>query len=150
MWEMPRLLPLGVDRLLQPGNSLIEIALLDHVRADVVVGIAEIWIDLDGALALGNGIFKLALKMIGPAEKSMGLGRGMQVKGGLVKLDGAIVIALHLSLIGVLKNFPSVSKGLLIHGPLLPLVTQAAYGTEVPKVRNVNLSFLTVVQVPLP
>jgi hypothetical protein len=30
---------------------------------------------------------------------------------------------------------------------LLPLEALAAYGTEVPKVRNVNLSFLTVVQV---
>jgi hypothetical protein len=32
-------------------------------------------------------------------------------------------------------------------GPLLPLVAQAAYGTEVPEVPKENLSFLTVVQV---
>jgi len=147
---MARLVALGVDGLLQPGNSLIEITLLDHVGANVVVGIAKIGINFDSALALGNGIFELALKMIGPAEKSVRLGGRVQVKGGLVELDGAIVIALHLSLIGVLKNFPSVSKGLLIHGPLLPLVAQAAYGTEVPEVPKENLSFLTVVQVPRP
>ena len=61
----------------------------------------------------------------------------------MIEFDCAIVVALHLRLIGVLQNFPCVRKGLLIHGPLLPLGARVAYGTEVPDVPKENLSFLT-------
>src|SRR6266853_2215636 len=65
----------------------------------------------------------------------------------MIKLDGAIVVAFHLGLIRVLQYFPRVRKGLLVHGPLLPLGTYAAYGTKVPEVRKAQLSFLAGVQV---
>src|SRR5262249_49068631 len=83
--------------------------------ADVVVRIPEIRIDLDGALAFSNRIHKLALKVVGPAEKRVRLGRGMQIQRRLIKLDGAIVVAFHLRLISVLQNFPSLREGLLGH-----------------------------------
>ena len=65
----------------------------------------------------------------------------------MIKLDGAIVVAFHLGLIRVLQYFPRVRKGLLVHGPLLPLGARAAYGTKVPEVRKAQLSFLAVLQV---
>src|SRR5882724_2613544 len=37
----------------------------------------------------------------------------------MIEFDCAIVVALHLRLIGVLQNFPCVRKGLLIHGPIV-------------------------------
>src|SRR5882724_962280 len=37
----------------------------------------------------------------------------------MIEFDCTIVVALHLGLIGVLQNFPSVRKGLLIHGPIV-------------------------------
>jgi hypothetical protein len=64
----------------------------------------------------------------------------------MIELDGAIVVAFHLRLIRVLQHFPRVRKGLLVHGPLLPLGTHAAYGTKVPEVRKAQLSFLAGVQ----
>src|SRR6267378_3025992 len=64
----------------QPGYRFLEAAQLDQVSADVVVRIAEFWIDLDGAFAFDNGLFNAALEMIGPAEKGVRLGRGMQLQ----------------------------------------------------------------------
>src|SRR5262249_14319282 len=63
--------------------------------------------------------FVFALKMIGPAQKRVGFGRRMQIERRLIELDGAIVVAFHLRLIGILQDFPSLSKGLLIHAPFL-------------------------------
>ena len=53
--------------------------------------------------------------MIGPGEERVGFGGRMKIERGLVKFDGAIVIAFHLCLISVLQNFPGASQGLLIH-----------------------------------
>src|SRR5207248_2265630 len=79
----------------------------------------EIGIDLDGALALRDGFVDAALEMITPAKKRMGLGRGVQFKRRLIELDGAIVIAFHLRLIGVLQDFPRAGEGLHAHEGLL-------------------------------
>src|SRR6266478_7492321 len=121
-------------------------ARLDHVCANVVVWIAKVGIDFNGALALQNGVFELALEVIGPAEKGMRLSRGVQLQRRMIEFDGPIVVALHLRLIGVLQHFPCVRKSLLVHGSLLPLGTHAAYGTKVPEVRKAQLSFLAGVQ----
>src|SRR5579862_3139481 len=51
MRKVPGLVARGVDRLFEPGDRLLPAAQLDQVRADVVVGIAEVRIDLDRALA---------------------------------------------------------------------------------------------------
>jgi len=59
---MARLVTPGLNCLPQPRNCLIEVALLDHVRADVVVGIAKVRIDFDGAPALRDGVFESALE----------------------------------------------------------------------------------------
>src|ERR1051326_4637461 len=107
---MARLVAPGVNRLLQPRNSLIEIALLDHVRANVVVGIAKIGIDLDGAAALSEVVSSVALEVIRPAKECGRFGRGMQTERGVIEFDSAIVVAFHLSLIGVLRSEEHTSE----------------------------------------
>src|SRR5260370_32868 len=116
--EMARLVAAGLYRLLQPGNGFIVAGKFDEIGPDVVVGIAEVRIELDGALAFGDGFFDAALKMIGPAEEGMRLGGGMQLERSLIELYRALVVAFHLRLIRVLQNFPCTRQGILIHGTI--------------------------------
>jgi hypothetical protein len=141
--EMTRFVAWGFDGLLQPGNGFIELAEFNHVGADVVVRIAEVGIELDGALAFGDSVEKAALKMVGPAEEGVGFGGRMELQGRLVKFNGAIVIAFHLCLISVLKDFPGASQGLLIHGVIVEGKSGRVKGTKVLAVRGGNLYFLT-------
>ena len=39
----------------QPGNGFVDLAFFDQVGADIVVGVAEVRVSFDGALALGDG-----------------------------------------------------------------------------------------------
>src|SRR5260221_155132 len=94
------------DAWLEPGDGMVVLAPLDQVRADIVVGVAEGRVHGDGFLALGDGFVDLALIMIGPAQEGMGFGGGMQLDGSLVELGRQVEIALHLQLVGVLKQFP--------------------------------------------
>ena len=64
------------DGLLQPGNGFIVTTELNEIGTDIVVGIAEFWIDGDRAFTFRNGLINFPLKMISPAEKSVGLGVG--------------------------------------------------------------------------
>ena len=88
--------------LLKPGNRFIKPSLLDKIRADVVVRIAELRVNLYGPLALSDGVVNAPLEMIRPAQKRVRFGGGMQIERGLIQLDGAVVIAFHLRLISVL------------------------------------------------
>src|SRR5215469_12879556 len=117
--KVARLVAARFYGLLQPGNRFIELAKFDQVRANIVVRVAEIRVEFDGALAFGDGIEKLALEMIGPAEKGVRFGRGMKVQRMMVELDGTVVIAFHLRLLGILQHFPRASQGLLIHGVIV-------------------------------
>ena len=115
MRKVARLVSAGFDGLLQPWDGFIELAEFDHVRANIVVGIAKIRVQLDRALTFCNGIQYFPLKMISPTQKRVSLCRWMEFERMLVELDSTFVIALHLRLIGVLQHFPSASQGLLIH-----------------------------------
>ncbi len=117
--KMSRFVAAGLNGLLQPRNGLVKLAQFDQVGADVVIGIAKIGIEFNGAFAFGNGIEQFALKMIGPAEKCVGFGGRMKVQGRLVEFDSAIVVAFHLRLIGVLQHLPRASQGLLIHDAIV-------------------------------
>ena len=77
MGEMPWFVAARFGGALKPGNRLIVALLLDQVGANVVVGIAKVGVDLNGALALGNGLVNAALKMVSPAEKGVSFGGGM-------------------------------------------------------------------------
>ncbi len=101
--------------MLQPWNGFIVAAEFDEIGPDVVVGIAEVRVEFDGALALSDGLFDTALKMVGPAQEGMRFGGRVQFERSLIELYGAVVVAFHLRLIGVLQNFPGTRQGLLIH-----------------------------------
>src|SRR5262245_12733084 len=62
--ELPGLVPLGVLGLLEPGDGLVELVLLHQVDADVVIGVAELRIDLDGAVAFRRGLVEAPLKRV--------------------------------------------------------------------------------------
>src|SRR5713226_4723214 len=81
-----------------------------------VVRVTEFGVELDGALAFGNGLFNAPLEMIRPAQEGMGLGGRMQVQRRLIEFDGAIIVAFHLRLVGVLQDFPCLREGLHAHG----------------------------------
>ena len=102
--------------MLEPGDGFIEAAEADQVGADVVIGIAEIGIDSDGALALGDGVLDLALEVIGPAEKSVRFGGGIGFEGILVEHHGTVQFAGHLGLVGFLKQLPGARDVIVRHG----------------------------------
>jgi len=73
----------------EPGHGVVQRALLDQVRADVVVGVAEVGIDLDGALAFGDRALDEAGVRVGPAEEGVCLSGGTGLDGAPVQLDGS-------------------------------------------------------------
>ncbi len=93
---MARLIAFGVFRPLEPGNGVVEFLLLHQVDADVVVGVAEFGVDLDGDLALGDGFVQAALKAIGPAQIGISIGRGVERDGLSVEPDGGVELLGHL------------------------------------------------------
>src|SRR5262249_18101848 len=99
MWKMPRLVAARFAGAFEPGNRFIVALLLDQVRTDVVIRIAKVRIDFDGALALDDGLVNAALKVVSPPEERVGLGGGVHLERRSIKLDGAIVIAFHLCLV---------------------------------------------------
>ncbi len=122
--KMSRFVTSRFHRLLQPRNGFIKLRQFDHVRANVVVGIAKIGIQFNGPLTLGNRIYQFALEMIGPAQKCVRFRRGMQLQRRLIEFHGSIVVAFHLRLVGVLQHFPRASQSLLIHAPIVNVQMQ--------------------------
>src|ERR1700756_3621599 len=53
MWKMAGLVAARFRGTLEPGNRVVKAILFDQIGPDVVVGVAKIGIDLDGALAFG-------------------------------------------------------------------------------------------------
>src|ERR1700675_132365 len=106
MRKVARLISFGFNRALEPRDSVIITMQFDQIRANIVVRISEFGIDVDSRATLLYGLVQFALKMISPAQKCVRFGGGMQFQGSFVKLYGAVVIALHLSLISILQEFP--------------------------------------------
>src|SRR3977135_2162200 len=78
--KVPWVISLCRNRLLKPGDGFVKAIEPDEVRADIVVGIAELRIDLDGAFAFGDRLLDLSLEVERPAQKSVRLGGGVQVE----------------------------------------------------------------------
>src|SRR5438309_9463352 len=80
MWKVARLVAARFRGAFQPGNRFLETAQFDQVRANVVVGIAELRVNFDRKPALGDSLFDAPLEMIRPTQESMGLSRGMKLQ----------------------------------------------------------------------
>src|SRR5260370_3139550 len=115
--KAPRLVAPRFDGALEQRGRLIVVVLFDEVGADIVVRVAKIGVGVDGALACGDGIFDAPLEMIGPAQKRVSFRGGMQFERRLIELNGAIVVAFHLRLVGVLQDFPGPREGFHAHKP---------------------------------
>src|SRR5437870_785834 len=89
---------------LEPRDGLVQPVFFHQVGADVVVRIAECGIYLDGSQAFLNGLVPATLEAVGPTEKCVAFGSREDVNRTLVELDGLLQIALHLVLIGLLKE----------------------------------------------
>src|SRR5436309_4367695 len=94
---VPRIVAGRLDGRLEPGDRLVGPLELDQVRADVVVGVAEVRVDGDRLLALRDRLLEPALKAVGPAEEGMRFSRRLESDRPLVVLDGALEVTLHLS-----------------------------------------------------
>ena len=98
--KLARLVACRLLGLLQPEDGLVEPSLLHQVDPDVVVGVAEVGVDLDRAEALGRGLLQSALEAQGPAQEGVGLRRGVNRDGDrvyYVRLIGADGQALAFS-----------------------------------------------------
>jgi hypothetical protein len=72
------------DRALQPDDRFVVFLERNQICADVVVGIAEIGIDFDSALALFDCVLHFSLKVIRPAQKGVRFRGRMNFQGVLV------------------------------------------------------------------
>src|SRR6266542_1358991 len=70
-----RLVAYGLLGALAPRDRFFDPSELDQIRADIVIGVAEVGIDGDGAPALRDGLVQTILHAVRPAEEGMGLGR---------------------------------------------------------------------------
>src|SRR5882724_339748 len=98
--ELARLVSLGQLGPLEPGHGLVELPLLHEVAPDVVVRIAEVRVDLDGAQAFLCRLLQAALEAVGPPEEGVGFGRRARLERALVELDRAVELPLHLVAVG--------------------------------------------------
>ena len=91
------------DGLFEPGDGLLPLVLLDQVSPNIVVGIAEVGINLDGLQAFRDGALVVAEEGVGPAAESVGFGRGAGFDRLRVEGDGLVVLALYLTFVGLLE-----------------------------------------------
>ena len=91
----------GLEGHAQPRDGVIQLALFQIVGADVVVGIAELRIQIDGPVAILNGGIEVLFETLGPAPKGVGLCGWADLDGIRVELDGLVQITLHVELVGL-------------------------------------------------
>src|SRR5574341_2127708 len=94
--EVPRLVAGRPDRLLEPGDRLAPLPQLDEVRADVVVRVSELRVDLDRLLALLDRLVVAALKAVRPAQVGVRLGGRANPDRLTVVLDRLVELPGHL------------------------------------------------------
>src|SRR5215831_11897386 len=74
MRKLARLVSLRLLRALEPGDCLIELSLLHQIAADIVIGVAEVGIDLDSAQTLLGRLLQAPLEAVSPSQEGMSLG----------------------------------------------------------------------------
>src|SRR5262249_62191151 len=93
----------GGDGALEPRNRLLQLAELDEIGTDIVVRVAELRIDGNRLLALGDGVVVAVQEAVGPSQEGMRLGGRMIGERALVEAHGFVEVAAHLFLIGLLE-----------------------------------------------
>ena len=88
----------------QPGNSFVDLAFFDEVGADVIVGVTEVRVSFDGAVALGDSRVVVAHEAVSPPEKSICFRRGVSINGLAIKFHCLIQFTLHLVTVGVVEE----------------------------------------------
>src|ERR1700676_3429955 len=76
--KVPGIISFCRDRPLEPGYGFVKAFQPDEICTDIVVGIAEFRVHLDGALALCDCVINFSLEVEGPSEKSVSLGGRVQ------------------------------------------------------------------------
>ena len=121
VWEMPRFVTWGQDGLFQPGNRFVVASHLDQVRTDVVVGISKFRIDFNRSFAFRDGVFDLALKMVGPTQEGMRFRAGKDFQRAFIQNHCLVVVAVHLHAIRLLQQGPRlllrVSRHAIVWSP---------------------------------
>ena len=103
VWVAACFIALGHHRFLEPRNGFVPFPLLDQIGADIVVRVAKIGVDLDGALTVCNRVVVIGDERIGPAAKGVSLGGGEGDNGLSVKLQSSRVVAVGLRFVGLTK-----------------------------------------------
>src|SRR4029453_10380984 len=101
MWKRARLVSLRLLGALEPGDRLVELSLLHQITADVVVGVAEVGIDVDGAQALLGRLLQTPLEAVSPSQEGMSLGGRVHLDRALVELDRSVELPPHLVLVSL-------------------------------------------------
>src|ERR1700730_15415778 len=96
MWVRTSLVARRDHRFLKPGNSFVPFFLFNQVSPDIVVRVTELGIQLDRLQALSDGPVVVAEERVRPTAERVSLGSGEGLDGTTVKLDGLLVLALHL------------------------------------------------------
>src|SRR5580698_3342128 len=90
---------------LKPGDGLVPFFLFDQVSPDIVVRVAELRVNFDCFQTLSDGAVVIAEKRIRPAAESVSLSRRKRRNGTSVEINGLLILALHLKLVGLVEVF---------------------------------------------
>jgi len=97
--EVARLVPTRRLGALEPVDRLLLPAQLDQVGADVVVGVAEVRIERNRHLALGDGVLVAPEIAERPTEECVRFSRRTNGDGRAIVLDGFVQTTSHLRLV---------------------------------------------------
>src|SRR5262249_49196877 len=104
MRKLAWLVSLRLLRRLEPGHRLLELPLLHQIAADVVVGVAEVGIDVDGAQALMGRLLQTTLEAVCPSQEGVSLGGRLHLDRALIELDRTVELPPHLVLVSLFPD----------------------------------------------
>src|SRR5262249_34957541 len=88
----------------EPGDCLVELSLLHQIAADIVIGVAEVGIDLDSAQTLLGRLLQTPLEAVSPSQEGMSLGSRVHLDRAPIELDRAVELPPHLMLVSLLPD----------------------------------------------
>src|SRR2546422_9884083 len=104
MRKVARLVAFRDQSSSQPSLRLIHLSLLHQIDANVVVGVAELRIQIDRHFAVANCLLDLPLEAQHPAEICMSIGRRMDLYRTIILIDGAIRVSIGMTFVTFLDK----------------------------------------------